>query len=746
MKKKTLRTAAVVLSLIMSVSSVNVMGQVEMSSKTTTDDTKNAVVELEDLIKDMEDAKNEISDLEDAIKIDQDAIDQTKDQITEAEKDLSDKKEEAKDAEENVSDAAQDVLDAENKLNADKSHLDELKDQLSSSEKTEADAKKELADAEQDLKDNKDSYQQGLMDAAGSALAGKNEADKNAAEAQKKADEAKDKLADGSYGFFEWMGSTEITDYDEYSYRKKSSALDALLNPYYSNYDDNFNIPGKGKENDATSITNMLKALDYIDMCNALRKGEGLNELKVSLTLLGVAQSNANFISYHFEHAGGMGAENIAIGGKDPFQGWYYIEKEDPDYFGTDGHYKNIIDPSATSTGFGVFYNEWGVAHYSQVFGGSDDAYTTAELRILIQQYIDYMTGGADKNLEDAKKTQEEAEKLYNAIVKELNDLGVDTSSITPADISGVSLDQLLKDTKIAYENTSALKTAYTQSKAVYDTAKTAYDTAAKNLSDLKAEIASQESLVKQDEAVLIEAKAKKAAAETLYNRLSQECADLESSLIGLKEKLADEELKLSKDEAALATAKQKLAQAEEKYDARNIFTDVEKGSYYYDAVLWCVTKNITNGTTPNTFSPKDDCTRAQVVMFLWRAAGSPLVSIDENPFIDVHKGSHFYNAIIWAYQKNITQGYTDGTFRPNEPVRRAEYVTFQYRAAGSPEIETTVNPFTDVTSSFKNFEKAILWAYENGISTGKTATTFQPNLNCSRANVVAFLYRGRLL
>lgn len=177
-----------------------------------------------------------------------------------------------------------------------------------------------------------------------------------------------------------------------------------------------------------------------------------------------------------------------------------------------------------------------------------------------------------------------------------------------------------------------------------------------------------------------------------------------------------------------------------------NPFTDVKENAYYYTPVLWASNEGITQGRTETEFRPKEDCTRAQVVTFLWRAAGSPEPQSDTDGFPDVDpvKHKHFYKAIQWAAEQNITKGYPDGTFGPDRAVTRAEYVTFQYRAAGSPNVLNQDNPFADVNKkAHKNFIKAILWAYENGITKGKDETHFQPDINTSRANVVTFLYRS---
>lgn len=177
-----------------------------------------------------------------------------------------------------------------------------------------------------------------------------------------------------------------------------------------------------------------------------------------------------------------------------------------------------------------------------------------------------------------------------------------------------------------------------------------------------------------------------------------------------------------------------------------NPFVDLKPGAYYCTPVLWAVENGITNGRSKTEFRPIEDCTRAQVVTFLWRAAGSPEPSTQENPFKDVDPILHknFYKAILWAKEVGVTSGYRDNTFRPDEAVTRAEYVTFQYRASGAPEVDVTENPFVDVSPvAHKNFISAIIWAYENKITTGKDASHFLPNETTSRANVVTFLYRG---
>ena len=173
-------------------------------------------------------------------------------------------------------------------------------------------------------------------------------------------------------------------------------------------------------------------------------------------------------------------------------------------------------------------------------------------------------------------------------------------------------------------------------------------------------------------------------------------------------------------------------------------FTDVTAG-VYHDAIMWAYKSKITTGVTKTTFEPNSPCTRAQIVTFLYRAAGSPEVAENvTNPFTDVSKDSVYYNAIMWAVEKKITTGVTDTTFEPNSPCTRAQIVTFLYREAGSPELaKDAANPFSDVSDS-SVYYNAILWAVEKKITTGVTGTTFVPNDTCTRAQAVTFLFRAK--
>ena len=174
-------------------------------------------------------------------------------------------------------------------------------------------------------------------------------------------------------------------------------------------------------------------------------------------------------------------------------------------------------------------------------------------------------------------------------------------------------------------------------------------------------------------------------------------------------------------------------------------FDDVsDLSQYYYDPVYWAFYHDpqITKGTSDTKFSPDAGCTRAQAVTFLWRAAGEPEPTSKDNPFVDVKESDYFYKAVLWAVEKGITTGTSATTFRPEQTCTRAQIVTFLWRNAGKPEPASSANPFIDVKDG-DYFAKAVLWAVEDGITTGTSATTFRPENTCTRAQIVTFLYRA---
>ena len=170
------------------------------------------------------------------------------------------------------------------------------------------------------------------------------------------------------------------------------------------------------------------------------------------------------------------------------------------------------------------------------------------------------------------------------------------------------------------------------------------------------------------------------------------------------------------------------------------VFVDVATGSYYEDAVDWAVENGITKGTDDTHFSPDGICTRAQAATFLWRAAGSPKPETRTMPFTDVPAGSYYYDAVLWAVENGITKGTSNTTFSPNMTCTRAQIVAFLWRSEKSPAAGTT-NPFADVKST-AYYADAVLWAVKENITKGTTSKTFSPNADCTRAQIVTFLWR----
>lgn len=170
-------------------------------------------------------------------------------------------------------------------------------------------------------------------------------------------------------------------------------------------------------------------------------------------------------------------------------------------------------------------------------------------------------------------------------------------------------------------------------------------------------------------------------------------------------------------------------------------FTDVSKTDYFYDAVLWAVENGITAGTSRTRFSPYATCTRAQAVTFLWRSSGSPAPKNSRMPFTDVSPSAYYYDAVLWALEEGITTGTSSTTFSPDAVIDRAQAVTLLYRANGAPSV-TGHTAFTDVPQT-AYYADAVKWAVDHGITTGTSAAAFSPNASCTRAQIVTFLYRA---
>lgn len=148
----------------------------------------------------------------------------------------------------------------------------------------------------------------------------------------------------------------------------------------------------------------------------------------------------------------------------------------------------------------------------------------------------------------------------------------------------------------------------------------------------------------------------------------------------------------------------------------------------------------ITSGTSQTTFSPNDSCTRAQMVTFLWHAAGDPTPKSSINPFKDVAKNSYYYKAVLWAVENSVTGGTSATTFSPNETCTRAQAVTFLYNYAGKPTISDIDTPFKDIPNN-AYYDTPVKWAIDFGVTSGTSATTFSPANNCTRGQIVTFLY-----
>lgn len=170
-------------------------------------------------------------------------------------------------------------------------------------------------------------------------------------------------------------------------------------------------------------------------------------------------------------------------------------------------------------------------------------------------------------------------------------------------------------------------------------------------------------------------------------------------------------------------------------------FKDVASDSYHYEAVQWAVENGITEGTSADTFSPGASCTRAQMVTFLWRAAGSPAPKSAANPFKDISANDYYYEAVLWAVENGITSGTGADTFSPGATVTRGQTVTFLHRAAGSPLAGSSA--FSDVSDS-AYYAKAVAWAAENGITSGTGNGKFGPKADCTRAQIMTLLYRAQ--
>ena len=172
-------------------------------------------------------------------------------------------------------------------------------------------------------------------------------------------------------------------------------------------------------------------------------------------------------------------------------------------------------------------------------------------------------------------------------------------------------------------------------------------------------------------------------------------------------------------------------------------FVDMPAVTHWaHEAIDWAIDEKITKGTSSNTFSPDESCTRAQALTFLWRAMGSPEPKSTQTAFTDLKEKAYYYKAVLWGVENGITNGTSGTTFSPNDTCTRAQIMTFLWRAMGSPEPTITESSFTDVPPR-AYYRKAVLWAVEQGITEGTSAASFNPKMLCSRAHIVTFLFRA---
>ena len=177
---------------------------------------------------------------------------------------------------------------------------------------------------------------------------------------------------------------------------------------------------------------------------------------------------------------------------------------------------------------------------------------------------------------------------------------------------------------------------------------------------------------------------------------------------------------------------------------ASKIFTDMPAvGKWAHAPIDWAYFNGITAGKSPTTFAPNDTVTRAEALTFLWKTVGSPEPATTVNPFTDVPAGKYYYKPVLWAVENEITKGTSENTFGPKEQCSRAQILTFIWIAAGKPEPVNAENPFTDVKDN-KYYYKAVLWGVENNITKGVEEGLFGPNQTCTRAQIVAFLYKAK--
>ena len=356
--------------------------------------------------------------------------------------------------------------------------------------------------------------------------------------------------------------------------------------------------------------------------------------------------------------------------------------------------------------------------------------------------------------LGDDDATQADVDAAANALndaVKALKEKEV-TPTVDKSKLQeAISKAEAIDTSKYTDETVAALNQALTTAKAVLgadSVPQAGVDNAAKALNDAIAGLKEKDVTPPApgvDKTALQQAVDKaKAIDRTKYTDDSLAALDLqlqnaEALLANANATQTQVNLATRRVNSALSALKEKTAPQPVK------FVDVPENAYYADAVDWAVQNGITNGKDATHFAPKDDCTRAQIVTFLWRTAGEPEPTTTTNPFVDVSPSAYYYKAVLWAVGEEITNG-TDAThFSPNATCTRAHAVTFLWRMEGEPMPSSIRSTFVDVQDANAYYYYAVMWAVEKGITNGTDNNHFSPKQNCSRAQIVTFLYRDKV-
>jgi hypothetical protein len=443
-----------------------------------------------------------------------------------------------------------------------------------------------------------------------------------------------------------------------------------------------------GAAGDATSLDNMVKSMDFLAEGNAYRRKEGGTDLLVTDRMMALAQADTNYstemYTHWFSHLSTYSAgENYAYWWDDPYDFWYVEEKQNAENgSGETGHFENIRRESYIVTGFGI-NSATDYTHYVQTFGG--------------QWCMQRLSGGYGKTYTVA----EYKKRLNDYIVSTKNDYNA---------------------AKKAYEEAVAAVQKYEQGGFSLGAGKAVYGEVGGSL-NLSLTIGS---------------------ATENYSKWTSSASNIAS---------VDAYGNVTCRRAGVTTIKASSPTGNSASTTlRVLFTDVPASGYYYcNPVYWAADQGITSGFTDEDgfarcFGPERSCTRAQMVTFLWRLAGKPNPQKTSSEFTDLQDSSlYYYKAVLWATENGITYGYDDGTFRPDETCLREHVVTFLYRFADKPSVNTGENPFNDITAE-DYYYNAALWANANGIakgySEGEYAGGFGPKLDCLREHIVTFMYR----